>query len=156
MGEYLNFPGYPLLARPAFSLVFLLFVVLGPFAVAQNQEADLPADTIIEILQSNPDLLEDAKSEIVDQLRARGYSVSEKDITDDRLFGQIRSDDRVRHVMSDELKARGFGAEQAETTQQEGTGNSQPAQQDQNAGPATGTGRGNSSQGQLNDNGNAP
>lgn len=69
---------------------------------------DLTADQIIQILQENPDVLAAAKTEIVNQLRDRGYNVSDQDITDDRLFGQIRSDDRVRKFASDELIRRGF------------------------------------------------
>ncbi len=82
-----------------------------PAQAAQDQ--DLPADDIIEILQENPDLLAEAKAEIAAQLRDRGYPVSDRQITDDRLFQEIRSDDRARHVMSDELKKRGFGVEAA-------------------------------------------
>ncbi|HSK45409.1 MAG TPA: SLBB domain-containing protein [Candidatus Binatia bacterium] len=49
------------------------------------------------------------------QLRDRGYNVSERDITDDRLFSQIRSDDRVRQIAANELAKRGFGpAQQAD------------------------------------------
>ena len=81
-------------------------------ATAPLQEKDLAADDIIAILQQNPDVLADAKSQIAQQLRDRGYAVSERSITDDRLFSEIRSDDRVRHAMSEELKQRGFGAEE--------------------------------------------
>jgi protein involved in polysaccharide export with SLBB domain len=77
------------------------------------QDQDLPADDIIEILKENPDLLAEAKAEIAAQLRDRGYPVSDRQITDDRLFKEIRSDDRARHVMSEELKKRGFGVEEA-------------------------------------------
>src|ERR1700753_4164859 len=73
-----------------------------------SQVQELTADQIIQILQENPDVLAAAKTEIVNQLRDRGYNVSDQDITDDRLFGQIRSDDRVRKFASDELIRRGF------------------------------------------------
>src|SRR5262249_61769165 len=43
--------------------------------------------------------------------------VNERSITDDRLFSEIRSDDRARHAMSDELKRRGFGADQSVESQ---------------------------------------
>lgn len=58
----------------------------------QQQGADLPAEEIIQILQDDPQLLADAKTQIVNELRNRGYSVSEREVTDDRLFGQIRAD----------------------------------------------------------------
>ncbi|MCU1256530.1 MAG: hypothetical protein JWM83_2829, partial [Candidatus Angelobacter sp.] len=73
------------------------------------QDAELSADEIIQILQENPDVLAEAKTEIVNQLRDRGYNISERDITDDRLFSQIRSDDRVRQLAATELAKRGFG-----------------------------------------------
>jgi protein involved in polysaccharide export with SLBB domain len=78
------------------------------------QESELTADEIIQILQENPDVLAEAKTEIVNQLRERGYNVSEKDISDDRLFSQIRSDDRVRQLAANELAKRGFGPQQTE------------------------------------------
>jgi protein involved in polysaccharide export with SLBB domain len=72
----------------------------------------LSADEIIQILQDNPDLLAEAKAEIVSKAEERGYTITEAEITDDRLFSQIRSDDRVRLAISDELKQRGFGAQE--------------------------------------------
>jgi protein involved in polysaccharide export with SLBB domain len=116
-----------------------------PQAQAQAaQEEDLSADEIIEILQQNPDLLAEAKAEIVAQLRDRGYPVNERTITDDRLFSEIRSDDRARHVMSDELKRRGFGNDQSVESQAQpqpptlfpppGTGAARPATGTQPAG----------------------
>src|SRR6185312_13701583 len=73
-----------------------------------------------QILQDNPDLLANAKSQIVEQLQDRGNAVTERDITDDRLFSEIRSDDRVRHLMSDGLKQRGYGTDQTSTAQTQG------------------------------------
>src|SRR5438105_6068995 len=80
----------------------------------QADTGQLPADQIIEILQANPELLSDAKAEIVRRLRDRGYAVTESDVTDERLFSQIQQDDRVREAVSDELKRRGFGTENTE------------------------------------------
>jgi protein involved in polysaccharide export with SLBB domain len=91
------------------SLVVFCIVLTGKsFA----QDADLSAEEIIQILQENPDVLAEAKAEIVSQLRDRGYNVSEREITDDRLFNQIRSDDRVRQLAANELAKRGFGPAQ--------------------------------------------
>jgi protein involved in polysaccharide export with SLBB domain len=95
-------------------LLLLCFLPLAKAQAVQDTEGDLPADDIIQILRENPELLADAKVEIANQLQSRGYPVTEKDITDQRLFDQIRSDERVRHVMSDALKQRGFGGEQGE------------------------------------------
>ena len=100
--------------RLGFLCALVVFcIVLTGKSLAQN--ADLSAEEIIQILQQNPDVLAEAKAEIVSQLRDRGYNVSERDITDDRLFSQIRSDDRVRQIAANELAKRGFGpAQQAD------------------------------------------
>jgi len=95
--------------------VFLLALVVFCIVLTGKsfaQDSDLSANEIIQILQENPDVLAEAKAEIVAQLRDRGYNVSERDITDDRLFNQIRSDDRVRQLAANELVKRGFGPPQ--------------------------------------------
>src|ERR1051325_3824129 len=92
-----------------FALVVFCIVLSGKLFA---QDSDLSANEIIQILQENPDVLAEAKAEIVSQLRDRGYNVSERDITDDRLFNQIRSDDRVRQLAANELAKRGFGPAQ--------------------------------------------
>lgn len=75
----------------------------------QSESEPLSADEIIQILQNNPDLLAEAKAEIVAKAQERGLTVTEAEITDERLYSQIRSDDRARLAVSDELKKRGFG-----------------------------------------------
>src|SRR5215831_6455701 len=105
----------------------LLSLAVAPCLRAQTaqQEEDLPADDIIEILQQNPEILAEAKAEIVAQLRDRGYPVTDRTLTDDRLFSEIRSDDRARHAMSEELKKRGFGVEQESAQQSPAQGQTQ-------------------------------
>lgn len=105
--------------RLGFLLALVMFcIILTGKSFAQD--ADLSAEEIIQILQENPDVLAEAKAEIVSQLRDRGYNVSENDITDDRLFSQIRSDDRVRQIAAEELAKRGFGpAQQGEVNPDE-------------------------------------
>src|SRR2546423_7196102 len=98
--------------------VALLGMLSAHVSLAQQAEEAraMPAEDIIQILQGNPELLADAKAQIVSRLRDRGYAVTEADVTDERLFSQIRSDDRVRQAVSDELKQRGYGQpEQTET-----------------------------------------
>jgi len=120
------------------ALVIFCIVLAGKsFA----QDAELSADEIIQILQENPDVLADAKAEIVNQLRDRGYNVSENEITDDRLFSQIRSDDRVRHLAAIELSKRGFGPEQQDQTTNEQTGQQTGQQAGQPQGQAGQTGQ---------------
>src|SRR5262249_56834659 len=78
------------------------------------QDEDLPADDIIEILQQNPALFAAAKAEIVARLRDRGYPVTDRSITDDRLFSEIRSAERARHAMGHALKQRAPGLHHAQ------------------------------------------
>jgi protein involved in polysaccharide export with SLBB domain len=125
--------------RLTLALAFAFFAVL---ALAQSQQQpqqdeDLSADEIIQILQENPDLLAEAKTEIVQQLQSRGYPVTEGEITDQRLFDEIRSDDRARHAMSDALKQRGYGVDQTgqATNQQQGPA-AQPSPQGRQRGEA--------------------
>ncbi|HEY2914225.1 MAG TPA: SLBB domain-containing protein, partial [Candidatus Angelobacter sp.] len=103
------------LLRSRMRLGFLIALVLFCIVLTGKsftQDSDLSANEIIQILQENPDVLAEAKAEIVAQLRDRGYNISERDITDDRLFNQIRSDDRVRQLAANELAKRGFGPPQ--------------------------------------------
>lgn len=95
----------------------------------QADDVELSADEIIQILRENPDVLADAKAEIVAQLRDRGYPITDRELSDDRLFGQIRSDERARKAMSDQLKARGFagsGEAEPQSQQQQAPANARP------------------------------
>lgn len=98
----------------------------------------LSADEIVQILQDNPDLLAEAKAQIVAKAQERGYTLTEAEITDDKLFDQIRSDDRVRLAISDELKKRGFGAQEQQPAAQPPPAQKQGAS-GQNANRPTGT-----------------
>ena len=104
----------------ALSVVALLLIVFPVITSAQaqpdaaQQQPQLTAEQIVAVLQQNPDALAEAKSRIASELQSRGYAISENDITDDRLFDEIRSDERVRSVMSDFLVHRGFGGDQSD------------------------------------------
>ncbi len=149
MGEILNsVKTFFSVSRPFYLTLALLCLLTIPSALlaqtAQTapttqtaQDEDLPADDIIAILQQNPDVLAEAKAQIVAQLRDRGYPVTDRTLSDDRLFSEIRSDDRARHVMSEELKKRGFGVEPE---------NAQPATGQQPAAPPANQGAGRSAQ----------
>ena len=126
----------------------------------QQSSADFTADEVINLLQSDPELLAEAKTEVVAQLRQRGFAVTESDITDDRLFSQIQSDDRVRQAMSDELKRRGYtpaaASETTTTSSGAAQGSSGTAQRPRTqptprSGSASNTGRGRTSQNRLNE-----
>ncbi len=137
------------LSRIHHSLRRIFILVLAAFTLVLSarslaQDAELSADEIIQILQENPDVLAEAKANIVAQLRDRGYSVSVGDVTDDRLFSQIRSDDRVRQIASDFLVQKGFGSQQEQQPnqqeQQPGGGQAQPGAQPSPTPPGSLTG----------------
>lgn len=95
--------------------VLLIFCCSGAALRAQdNASAGFTADEVIQILQENPDLLGEAKTQIAAALQERGYPATERDISDDRLFSTIQSDDRARKLLSDELLKRGFVPASAE------------------------------------------
>jgi len=119
------------------ALIFLsaMFLSVASGQQASQQAPGFTADEIVQILQENPDLLAEAKTEIVAALRDRGYSVTERDISDDRLFSTIQTDDRARQLLSDGLLKRGFVPEAAtEQTPAQQT----PGQRPSGAGTNTG------------------
>ena len=100
-------------------LAVIALYISFPVTTAAQAQPDQPlpqltAEQIIGILQQNPDILAEAKARIASELQSRGYSVTVNEITDDRLFSEINSDERVRQTMSDFLARRGFGADQEE------------------------------------------
>lgn len=125
------------LSIPGSFLVCLIFAAIPalsqaaqsptPQAAVPSTDQDLAADDIVAILQENPDLLAEAKAEIASELRNRGYPISDRQITDDRLFNEIRSDDRARHVMSEQLKQRGFGADESAQSESKPSTKAEPA-----------------------------
>ena len=70
--------------------------------------APLPADQIIQILQQNPDLLMEVKSQIADYLQQQGTQVNENDITDEMVYNQIQTNASVRAKITIFLQSRGY------------------------------------------------
>ena len=70
--------------------------------------APLPADQIIQILQQNPDLLMEVKSQVADHLQQQGTQVQASDISDEMLYSQVSTNDSVRADISTFLQARGY------------------------------------------------
>jgi len=93
-------------------LFVLLCAVFVPASLGQQAPVQsarpLSADEMIRILQENPDVLEESRALIGDSLRQRGFALADSDISDDRLFTEIRSDQRIRVLLNDELKNKGF------------------------------------------------
>jgi len=85
---------------------FLRHVLRISAGQQQPDSNQLSADQIIRILQANPELLADAKTKIQIAARDSGYPVNQSDITDDRVFSKVRSDDQFRLALSTELEER--------------------------------------------------
>ncbi|MCU1284836.1 MAG: polysaccharide export protein [Acidobacteriales bacterium] len=111
-------------------------------AQQQTDSAPLSADQIIRILQANPELLGEAKAQIQNASRDSAYPLSESQITDDRVFSRIRSDDQFRTSLSAELKERGYSPQPAEsqntTVPTDTNPNIQPRSEDNKEQPSTG------------------
>jgi protein involved in polysaccharide export with SLBB domain len=78
------------------------------FSNLNGPGAPLPADQIIQILQQNPDLLEEIKSQAADRLQQQGTQVQATDISDEMLYNQIATNPAVRASTSTFLEAHGY------------------------------------------------
>ncbi|HEX4037354.1 MAG TPA: SLBB domain-containing protein [Acidobacteriaceae bacterium] len=72
-------------------------------------QTPLSADQIIAILQQNPDLLADLKSEVAGQMQQQGMTVDPASISDQALYREISSNADLRASISQVLRARGYG-----------------------------------------------
>ncbi len=70
--------------------------------------AVLSSDQIIGILQNNPDLLAEFKSQLADRLQQQGAQIDADDISDQTLFNQISTSAPLRANITTVLVARGF------------------------------------------------
>ena len=78
----------------------------GP-AVRVPQGA-LSADQIISILQENPDLVVELKSQLADRMQQQGMQIDPNDISDETLYSQISSNANLRTSITTVLRARGY------------------------------------------------
>jgi protein involved in polysaccharide export with SLBB domain len=70
--------------------------------------AVLSSDQIIGILQDNPDLLAEFKSQLAGRLQEQGAQINVDDISDQTLFNQISTSAPLRANITTVLVARGF------------------------------------------------
>jgi len=68
----------------------------------------LSSNQIIQILQQNPDLVVELKSEVADRLQQQGTEVDANDITDQMLYDQIATNADLRTNITTFLRARGY------------------------------------------------
>jgi protein involved in polysaccharide export with SLBB domain len=74
----------------------------------QTRMTALSSDQIISILEQNPDLLTELKSQIADQMAEQGDQVDASDISDATLYNQIATNARLRANITTVLRARGL------------------------------------------------
>ena len=70
--------------------------------------ASLSADQIIQILQQNPDLVVELKSQVADRLQQQGTPIDANDISDQMLYNQIATNSDLRANITMFLRARGY------------------------------------------------
>lgn len=71
-------------------------------------QKDVLADEVIRVLRENPPLMIEAKSQITAELARRGFPIQADELTDARIFAQIRENPDFRDMVANALKARGF------------------------------------------------
>jgi protein involved in polysaccharide export with SLBB domain len=96
----------------------------GLILQGQSTEKVLSSDQIIRILEQNPDLTTELKSQLSDRLAQQGVEIDAGDITDQMLYDQIAANARLRAGITTLLEARGYAADgsnlQPETAPGEG------------------------------------
>jgi len=74
----------------------------------QARGAALSSDQIISVLEQNPDLMTELKSQIADQMAQQGTQIDPNDISDTMLDSQIESSATLRANITTVLRARGL------------------------------------------------
>jgi protein involved in polysaccharide export with SLBB domain len=70
--------------------------------------ASLSSDQIIRILQQNPDLVVELKSQVADRLQQQGTPIDANDISDEMFYNQIATNSDLRTSITMFLRARGY------------------------------------------------
>jgi hypothetical protein len=68
----------------------------------------LSSDQIINILERNPDLVVELKSQMADRLQQQGTPIDASDISDEMLYNQIATNADLRTTITTFLRARGY------------------------------------------------
>jgi protein involved in polysaccharide export with SLBB domain len=68
----------------------------------------LSSSQIIDILQQNPDLVLELKSQVADRMQEQGMQVDANDISDEMLYDQIAGNAGLRANITSFLRARGY------------------------------------------------
>ena len=75
---------------------------------SSGTNASMSADQIIQILQTNPDLLMEVKNQVADRMQQQGMQIQATDISDQMVFNQISTDPGTRASISSALQAKGY------------------------------------------------
>jgi protein involved in polysaccharide export with SLBB domain len=75
---------------------------------AQTAPMNLSSDQIIQMLQQNPGLVVEIKSQVADRLQQQGTSIDENSISDQMLYEQIAANPDLRASITTFLRARGY------------------------------------------------
>src|SRR6185437_5943127 len=91
----------------------------------------LSAEQIIDLLQQNPDLAIELKSQVADRLQEQGKQIDANDISDEMLFEQIAANASLRANITTFLRARGYVSDDdlqsASSVVGDGSGNTGPS-----------------------------
>ncbi len=68
----------------------------------------LSSSQIIDILQQNPDLVLELKSQVADRMQEQGMQIDANDISDEMLYDQIAGNAGLRANITSYLRARGY------------------------------------------------
>ena len=81
----------------------------------------LSGDQIMQMLQEDPDLLMEVKSQVADRMQQQGMQIDANDISDEMLYKQISTNAGIRANITTFLQARGYMAQGGLQTQDDGT-----------------------------------
>jgi protein involved in polysaccharide export with SLBB domain len=73
-----------------------------------QQGGVLSSNQIINVLQQNPDLLQELKSQMADRMQQQGVQIDPNDISDQAFFNQVSTNARLRTGIMTVLRARGI------------------------------------------------
>jgi protein involved in polysaccharide export with SLBB domain len=82
----------------------------------------LSSGQIIDILQQNPDLVLELKSQVADRMQEQGMQIDANDISDEMLYDQISSNAALRANITTYLRARGYVSDDDLQTAASGVG----------------------------------
>ncbi len=68
----------------------------------------LSSDQIINLLQQNPDLADELKSQLADRMQQQGVQIDPNDISDQMLYNQIVTNANLRASITAVLRVRGY------------------------------------------------